>query len=517
LHRFTPVAIIQHMHNLAAQLNKPLSLEQLRFSNSFAKLPPDFYSRVLPTPLGEPYLISFNSAAAALIELDATEAARADFPVIFNGDKLLQGSEPLAMLYSGHQFGHYVSQLGDGRAIVLGEVMTSTGARWELQLKGGGQTPYSRAGDGRAVLRSTVREYLCSEAMHGLGIPTTRALCIVGSDEEVYRESIESGAMLLRMAPSHVRFGSFESFYYRNQDAHLRTLADYVIEHHYPEFLDQPDCYLALYREVAVRTAKLIAQWQLVGFAHGVMNTDNMSILGLTLDYGPFGFLDDYEPGCICNHSDHQGRYAFDRQPDVGLWNLSCLGQALLPLLDDQAEAAAEQAMAQFDVYKEVFQQSYSAGLRSKLGLRESQPDDMALAQRLLDQMAEERRDYTNSWRMLGDFNSAPGADNTKLYDQFIDRARFSAWVEDYAARLRSEQSIDNERRNTMNQTNPKYVLRNYLVQTAIERAREQRDYSEIDRLLRVLQDPFAEHPEDTDLAEPPPDWGRKLSVSCSS
>lgn len=505
------------MHNLAAHPNKPLCLEQLRFSNSFAKLPSDFYARVLPTPLGEPYLISFNPAAATLIELDAVEAARADFAVIFNGGKLLSGSEPLAMLYAGHQFGHYVSQLGDGRAIVLGEVMTRTGERWELQLKGAGQTPYSRAGDGRAVLRSTVREYLCSEAMHGLGIPTTRALCIVGSDEEVYRESIENGAMLLRMAPSHVRFGSFESFYYRNQHSALRTLADYVIEHHYPEFSGQPDPYLALYREVVIRTARLIAQWQLVGFAHGVMNTDNMSILGLTLDYGPFGFLDDYEPGFICNHSDHHGRYAFDRQPDIGLWNLSCLGQALLPLFDDQAEAAAEQAMAQFDLYKDEFQQSLTDGLRSKLGLHESHAEDPALAQRLLDQMAEERRDYTNSWRLLSEFDSTAGAANSRICDQFIDRARFAAWADDYAARLRAEQSIDAERRSAMNQINPKYVLRNYLAQTAIDRAREQRDYSEIDRLLRVLHTPFAEHPGDVDLAAPPPDWGRKLSVSCSS
>lgn len=505
------------MQNLASHLTSPLSLEQLRFSNSFAKLPPDFYARVLPTPLGEPYLISFNPIAAALIELDPGEAIRPDFPVIFNGGKLLPGSEPLAMLYAGHQFGHYVSQLGDGRAIILGEVMTSAGQRWELQLKGAGQTPYSRAGDGRAVLRSTVREYLCSEAMAGLGIPTTRALCIVGSDEEVYRESIESGAVLLRMAPTHVRFGSFESFYYRNQPAALRTLADYVIDHHYPEFIGRPDRYLALYREVTLRTARLIAQWQLVGFAHGVLNTDNMSILGLTLDYGPFGFLDDYEPGFICNHSDHHGRYAFDRQPDIGLWNLSCLGQALLPLFDDQAEAAAEQAMAQFEVYKNQFQQSYTEGLRAKLGLREEQDGDLQLAQRLLEQMAEERRDYTNSWRMLSEFNSAADAGNMQLRNQFIDRERFRAWEADYGARLRREQSVDSERRVAMNLINPNYVLRNYLAQTAIDRAREQRDYSEIDRLLRVLQTPFAEHPEAADLAAPPPDWGRKLSVSCSS
>lgn len=505
------------MLNPAAHHKRPLTLEQLRFSNSFARLSEQFYSRVLPTPLGAPYLVSFNARAAALIELDPNQATRTDFPIIFNGGKLLNGSEPLAMLYSGHQFGHYVAQLGDGRAIILGEVMTGQGERWELQLKGAGPTPYSRAGDGRAVLRSTIREYLCSEAMHGLGIATTRALCIIGSDEEIYRESIEHGAMLLRMAPSHVRFGSFEVFYYRNQPTELRALADYVIEHHYPQFIGQADRYLAFYREVIERTARLLADWQLVGFAHGVMNTDNMSILGLTLDYGPFGFMDDYEPGLICNHSDHQGRYAFERQPDVALWNLSCLGQALLPLFDDDGEAAAELAMAQFDVYQETFHAHYEAGLCRKLGLRDARADDAQLAYRLLGQMAAERRDFSNTWRLLSTFSSAAGEANSRLRDHFLDRDAYSAWAADYSARLRNEQSDDSARRAAMNQTNPKYVLRNYLAQNAIDRAGEHRDYTEIDRLLRVLSEPFAEHLNDSDLADPPPDWGKKLSVSCSS
>ena len=494
-----------------------LTLEELHFSNSFAKLPADFYVRVLPTPLGRPYLVGFNPLAAALIELDPSEAARADFPIILNGGKLLPGSEPLAMDYSGHQFGHYVPQLGDGRAILLGEVMTSAGRRWELQLKGAGQTPFSRGGDGRAVLRSTIREYLASEAMGGLGIPTTRSLCIVGSDEEVYREAIETGAMLLRMAPSHVRFGSFELLYYRNRFDSLRTLADYVLAHHYPDLADRADRYLALYREVVLRTAHLISDWQLVGFAHGVMNTDNMSILGLTLDYGPFGFLDDYDPGFICNHSDHHGRYAFDRQPDIGLWNLSCLGQALLPLFDERAEIAAELATAEFDLYREAFSDRFSRGLNDKLGLREQRPDDHALAQRLLDLLARERLDYTRTWRQLAEFSSAVDADNRVVRDQFVDRAGFDVWARDYAARLRSEQSDDISRSIAMNCVNPKYVLRNYLAQNAIERAREHRDYSEIDRLLRVLQEPFAEHVSHSDLAEPPPAWGRELTLSCSS
>jgi len=311
------------------------TLEQLQFNNSFSRLPAEFYSRVQPTPLTKQFLLSFNPAAAALIELYATESQREDFVDVISGKKLLPGCDPVAACYSGHQFGHYVPRLGDGRAILLGEVDTSTGQHWDLQLKGAGITPYSRSGDGRAVLRSTIREYLCSEAMHGLGIPTTRALCIIGSQEEVYREQIEPGAMLVRMSPSHVRFGNFEYFFYTQQFEHLKTLADYVIAGFYPELAQEKNPYLSLLQNIIKRTAELIAHWQAVGFSHGVMNSDNMSVLGLTLDYGPYGFLDQYDPDFICNHSDHQGRYAFNKQPEIGLFNASCFAQAILPLLDE--------------------------------------------------------------------------------------------------------------------------------------------------------------------------------------
>jgi uncharacterized protein YdiU (UPF0061 family) len=320
------------------------SLEDLEFENSFGCLPTSFYSRLAPTPFTHPpYLISFNSSVAELIGLLPDQAQRPEFLAYLTGAKPWSGTDPLAMLYAGHQFGHYVSQLGDGRAILLGEVRNAQGAKWDLQLKGCGITPYSRQGDGRAVLRSTIREYLCSEAMHGLGIPTTRALCIIGSEEEVYREEIESGAMLLRVAPSHVRFGSFEVFYYRKQYDEIRTLADYVIAQHYPGLAGHPQKYEEWLRQIVLRTARLIAQWQSVGFAHGVMNTDNMSILGLTLDYGPYGFLDQYDPGFICNHSDHHGRYAFEQQPEIALWNLTCQAQALTPLMSVDAAKACLQ------------------------------------------------------------------------------------------------------------------------------------------------------------------------------
>ena len=313
------------------------TFETLPFANSFAALPPLFYSAVQSTPLADPHLISFNADVAALIGLDPAQAQHVDAAGYLSGNVSLPGAQPVAALYAGHQFGHYVQQLGDGRAMLLGELDNG----WELQLKGAGPTPYSRGSDGRAVLRSTIREYLCSEAMHGLGIPTTRALSIVGSPQPVYREQVETAAVLTRVSQSFVRFGSFEVYFYRGQKEALRTLADYVIARHYPHLVDAADKYPRFLREVVLNTARLMAHWQAIGFAHGVMNTDNMSILGLTLDYGPFGFLDTYDPGFICNHSDETGRYAFKQQPDIGAWNLTRLAQALTPLMEIDAAKEA--------------------------------------------------------------------------------------------------------------------------------------------------------------------------------
>ncbi len=486
-------------------------LEALSFDNSYARLPEAFYSKLNPTPFSDPpHLISFNPAAAELIDLDPEEAARPEFAGVFGGSLLVPGMQPLAMLYSGHQFGVYVPQLGDGRAILLGEVRNEGGERWELQLKGAGLTPFSRDGDGRAVLRSTIREYLCSEAMHGLGIPTTRALCIVGSDHTVYREQVETGAIVTRMAPSHVRFGSFEVFYYRQQHEQLRILADYVIANHYPHLVDDRDKYARFFNDVMERTAKLIAQWQAAGWAHGVMNTDNMSILGLTLDYGPFGFMDDYDPGFICNHSDHNGRYAFNQQPYIGLWNLSCLAQALLPIIPkDELKPA-------LDRYTPIHQAQYLNLMRGKLGLEGARAEDESLVTDLLFLMAESHVDYTNLFRALGDFRSVAGDKNESLRDCFVNRDGFDRWAADYRARLQGQTGTGAERRERMNMVNPKYVLRNYLAQTAIEKA-QQKDYSEVDRLLTLLHDPFTDHTGMDSYASAPPNWGKHLSVSCSS
>ena len=492
------------------------TLDQLHFVNRCAALGMPFVEQVQPQPLQDAFLASFNPRAAALLGLDASIAEHPDFVAIINGDKSLPGFAPVAMRYSGHQFGHYVPQLGDGRAMVLGEVSGPHG-HWELQLKGSGLTPFSRMGDGRAVLRSTIREYLCSEAMAGLGISTTRALCMLGSAEEVYREQVEQGALLVRMAPSHLRFGSFEIFFHNQQYDALQKLADFVIAAHFPALLHSDAPYLALLDEVIARTARLIAQWQLVGFAHGVMNSDNMSVLGLTLDYGPFGFLDAYDAGFICNHSDHQGRYAFDQQPYIGLWNLHCFANALLPLLaPDNPEQAVELARAALARYQGIFDQTFNAGMAAKLGLDAVMPADAALYKALLDLLQTNRVDYTLFFRRLSAYTPADATSANAVRDLFLDRAACDHWLGTYQQRLSHEAVDDGQRQANMRQVNPKYVLRNYMAQIAIEKA-EAGDFSEVERLLQLLQEPFDEHPDMHIYAGHPPAWADKISVSCSS
>ena len=486
------------------------NIESLSFDNGFARLPEAYYSRVCPTPVPNPYLVCYSPEALALLDLDEREMTRPELIETLAGNQLLPGMDALAALYAGHQFGHYVSQLGDGRAILLGEVKNAAGVGWEVQLKGAGRTPYSRGGDGRAVLRSSIREFLCSEAMHALGIPTTRALCIVGSDRPVYREDEETAALVTRLAPSFVRFGSFEVFYYRNQVESIKHLADYVIARYYPELATLSDPYPEFLRQVALRTAELMAQWQAVGFSHGVMNTDNMSILGLTLDYGPFGFLDAFDPGYVCNHSDTGGRYAFDQQPDVAAWNITKLAQALVPLM------SVETASSAISEYPQVFGKSYLERMAAKFGLPPG-GETASLIMDGLQLLAQNHVDYTIFLRRLCDFDSGADALNAPLRDLVLDRAAFDAWASRYAAALRRHGSNDAERSRTMRAVNPKYILRNHLAEIAIRRAADARDYSEINRLHRLLARPFDEQPEFEAYAAEPPDWARKIEVSCSS
>lgn len=486
------------------------TLADLQFDNTYARLPATYHQRVEPTPVPEPYLVAFNPEAAGLIDLDPAVASTTEFVQAFAGNWRLPGSEPIAMKYAGHQFGSWVPQLGDGRAILLGEVRNAAAEKWDLHLKGAGKTMFSRFGDGRAVLRSSIREYLACEALHALGIPTTRALCVIGTDLEIYRESVETGALIVRLAPSHVRFGSFEVFAHRGQTDEVKTLADYVIGQHYPHFRDVDNRYVLFLREVVAGTARLIAKWQTVGFAHGVLNTDNMSILGITLDYGPYGFMEEFDPGFICNHSDETGRYAFDQQPRIGYWNLAALAQSLLSLID------LEDAKSALNTYAGAFNEHMHELMAAKLGLATLRDGDQLLWSDLLDVLGEARVDYAIFFRKLGSFRTEAGAINDDLRRPFADPAKFDTWRQRYRDRLLAEESRDGERRARMNRVNSKFVLRNYLAQIAIDKALK-RDFSEVDRLRSVLRMPFDEQPEMEHYAQPTPEWGKRLTVSCSS
>jgi uncharacterized protein YdiU (UPF0061 family) len=486
----------------------------LRFTNRFADLGPRFYTELPAQGLPDPRWVAVSETCARdELGLPADWTSRDEWRAlqVFAGDALWRGMRPLASVYSGHQFGVWAGQLGDGRALWLGEIDGPNGAR-ELQLKGSGLTPYSRMGDGRAVLRSSIREFLCSEAMHALGIPTTRALAVAVSPLPVRRETIEPAAICTRVAPSFIRFGHFEHFTHTAQDTEaLRALADFVIDSHLPECRGAAQPYAALLETATRRTAALIAQWQAVGFCHGVMNTDNMSILGLTIDYGPFGFLDAFDPGHICNHSDHQGRYAYARQPNVAYWNLHALAQGLLPLIDD-----VEQAQAALEPYRTEFPRALGARMRAKLGLATEQDGDAALVDGLLQRMAADRTDFTIGFRRLSTFSTAEGAPNKDVRDLFLDRAAFDAWAALYRARLVAEGSDDAARAAAMNRVNPKYVLRNHLAQEAIHRS-QQGDDGEVRRLLAILERPYDEQPEHEAYADFPPDWAQHIEVSCSS
>ncbi len=499
----------------------------LPFSASFAELPAAFYTSLLPTPLPRPYLVAVSGSAAEMIGVRPSVMTQPDLLDTFTGNVVPVGAAPLAAVYSGHQFGVWAGQLGDGRAILLGDVPLHgavAGERIEVQLKGAGPTPYSRRGDGRAVLRSSIREFLCSEAMAGLGIPTTRALCITGSDQSVLREMLETAAVVTRLAPSFIRFGSFEHWFYNDDKVQLKILADHVIGKFYPELQSAANPYQALLAEVTRRTAHMVAHWQAVGFMHGVMNTDNMSILGLTLDYGPFGFMEAFDPDHICNHTDQQGRYAYKMQPQIAHWNCFALGQALLPLI-----GSVEDTQAALAGFKPDYDGKMQQLLHAKLGLETIHDDDSALIDNLFAIMQSSKVDFTLFFRRLGDLRRQTIERDTieretvntvvtdaPLRDLFIDRTLFDGWAVQYRQRLQRESRSDTERRLAMRAVNPKYVLRNHLAQVAIEKA-QRKDYSEIATLLTILAHPFDDQAEYDDYAALPPDWASQLEVSCSS
>jgi len=495
------------------------TLDALPFDNHFARLPEAFHTRLAPWTLPDPYLVGASAEVAAMLGIDPAELARPAFAEFFAGNRLLPGAEPLAAVYSGHQFGVWAGQLGDGRAHLLGGVATPAGTL-EIQLKGAGQTPYSRFADGRAVLRSSIREFLCSEAMAGLGVPTTRALCVVGSDAPVQRETTETAAVVTRVAPSFVRFGSFEHWSSKDRDVELKLLADYVIDRFRPELREAPKPHEALLRDVAQRTAALVAHWQAIGFMHGVMNTDNMSVLGLTIDYGPFGFMDGFDAGHICNHSDHHGRYSYRAQPRVAHWNLYAFCDALLPLIGhpETAKAIVDEA------YTATFNAAFMAQLRAKLGLTGERDDDEDLMVRAFGLMQSSRADFTRFWRALGELPAqvepVDGAERARadapIRDLIIDRAEADAWLARWRERLAWAPQPDAVRQAAMRAVNPHYVLRNWMAEDAIRRAKE-KDFGGVAELLDLLRHPFDEQPGFERYAAPPPDWAGDLSVSCSS
>lgn len=479
----------------------------MQFINSWQRELPGFYTSLAPTPLAGGRLFYHNAPLASELELDEALFA-GDGHGVWSGRALLPGMAPLAQVYSGHQFGVWAGQLGDGRGLLLGEQQLTNGRRVDWHLKGAGLTPYSRMGDGRAVIRSSVREFLASEALHHLGIPTTRALALAVGDEPVQRETRERGAMLMRIAESHLRFGHFEHFYYGGEQEKVRQLADYAIRHHWPQLQEEADRYLLWFTDVVQRTARLIALWQSVGFAHGVMNTDNMSILGLTLDYGPYGFLDDYQPDFICNHSDYQGRYSFENQPMIGLWNLNRLAHALSGLLTTEQ---LKQALAQ---YEPELMRVWGEKMRARLGLLTADASDNTILTGLLTLMTQERSDYTLTFRLLSETQQQEA--RSPLRDEFIDRDAFDRWYAQYRQRLLQEQVSDEARQAVMKAANPALVLRNYLAQQVIDDV-EQGNTAALEKLHLALQQPFSDAAVSAELRQRPPEWGKTLEVSCSS
>lgn len=474
------------------------------FDNSYARLPERFYARLPPTPVAAPRLVRVNRDLAKHLGLDPEQLATAEGVEILAGNRVPAGAEPLAMAYAGFQFGAWVPQLGDGRAILLGEVIDADGMRRDLQLKGAGRTPFSRNGDGRAGLGPVLREYVVSEAMHRLGIPTTRALAAVTTGEEILRERPLPGAVLTRVAHSHVRVGTFQYFAARRDVDGLRALADHVIARHYPAAADREQPYEALLRAVIDRQAELVARWQGIGFIHGVMNTDNTSIAGETIDYGPCAFIDTYHPGTVYSSIDRRGRYAYGNQPAIAHWNLMGFAQALLPLLGDSEEIAVPRANEALETFPARFEDAYLATMRCKLGLTEAREEDAALASDLLDRMADNNVDFTLFFRRLAGAVEPPATAAGGARNLFEDPLAFDDWAQSWRLRLTSEGTAAAECRTRMRAANPMFIPRNHLVEEVIVAAVEQGDLAPFENLLAALENPFDDQPGRERFAAPP-------------
>jgi serine/tyrosine/threonine adenylyltransferase len=486
------------------------------FENTYAALPANFFARVAPTPVASPRLIKLNRPLAVHLGLDPDRLTSPEGIEILAGKRIPDGADPIAMAYAGHQFGHFVPQLGDGRAILLGEVIDADGVRRDIQLKGSGPTPFSRRGDGRAALGPVLREYIVSEAMAALGIPTTRSLAAVMTGESVVRETLLPGAVLTRIASSHVRVGTFQYFAARSDTEGVRRLADHVIGRHYPQLANADRPYYALLEAVIARQADLIARWLLVGFIHGVMNTDNSSISGETIDYGPCAFMDQYDPAMVFSSIDEQGRYAYANQPRIALWNLTRFAECLLPLLSAAQDKAISEAQSALGEFAEKFDTAYQAGLRSKLGLLTARDDDPALAQDLLDAMAKNQADFTLTFRRLSDAALDPAADR-EVRQLFADPAAYDDWAARWRQRIGAEPQDSAARRTAMRAVNPAFIPRNHRVEAVIEAAVNRDDFAPFEELLAVLSKPYQDQPALSGYADPPEPHQRVLQTFCGT
>ncbi len=486
------------------------------FDNTYARLPERFFARVSPTPVRAARLIRVNGPLAVQLGLDPDQLAGEDGVQMLAGNSIPETAEPIATAYAGHQFGTFVPQLGDGRAILLGELVEPAGARRDVQLKGSGRTPYSRGGDGRAALGPVLREYVVSEAMAALGIPTTRALAAVTTGEVVIRETVLPGAILTRVASSHIRVGTFQFLASRGDTEGLRLLADHVVARHYPDAARAERPYRALLDAVIRAQAGLIAKWMLVGFIHGVMNTDNTSVVGETIDYGPCAFMDAYDPEAVFSAIDRLGRYAYFRQPMIGGWNLARFAECLLPLLSDDSDAAVGEAEEALDAYAPAFDSAFLAGLRRKLGLLTEHEGDAELGQDLLKAMAANGADFTLTFRRLCGAASGEG-DESGVRGLFADPSAYDAWAPRWRRRLEQEPTDTATRRAAMLAANPAYIPRNHRVEAVIRAAVDEGDFAPFHELVAVLSNPFEDQPAFARYAEPPAERERVLQTFCGT
>jgi uncharacterized protein YdiU (UPF0061 family) len=471
------------------------------FDNSYNNLPQEFFERINPVPVQDPQLIIFNDNLAKTLGIDESKT-RKQLAELFSGNVIPKGSSPIALAYAGHQFGQFVSQLGDGRAVLLGEISTPEQKHYDIQLKGSGQTKFSRQGDGRAPLGPVIREYIVSEAMHALGIPSTRSLAAVTTGEKVYRETALPGGILTRIAESHIRVGTFEYFASQNKIENLKTLAEYTIKRHFPLLKDSRNSYLSLLELVCDRQIELIAKWMGIGFIHGVMNTDNTSIVGETIDYGPCAFMDSYNPSTVFSSIDAHGRYAFGNQPSIAHWNMACFANCLAPLIDQDSDKAEEQAQEVINQFPNKMKVALMTVMCKKIGLKSTNSNSQETLQKLLSIMLDNESDYTLTFRYLSEIIKGKG--NTLFKKQFLEHKQISNWLKEWTDLIKDQSLSKKEIALSMESSNPVFIPRNHLVERAIEAAVENNDFSEMKTLLAILNRPYEEQSSYSDFMKPP-------------